>query len=108
MTWISPLRPGQLKYTLRHLPGGIRVNHLGICQWGGSDRGRSTEFRDEDYFGETGQSRRLVDGFRQLLLNFKWSVSEPRIGFMMNDSHTNGAVRVLVTVIVVMERFPQK
>jgi hypothetical protein len=27
---------------------------------------------------------------------------------MMNDGHADGAVRVLIAVIVVMERFPQE
>lgn len=50
----------------------------------------------------------MVDSFTQLLLNFKWSVSEARIGFVMDDGHADWAVGVLRAVIMVMERFSQK
>ena len=49
----------------------------------------------------------MVDGFRQLSLNFRWSKSEARIGLVM-DGHADGAVRVLVAVIVVMEGFSKE
>jgi hypothetical protein len=74
---------------------------------GGSDRGRATEFGDKKGFGETGQNRRLVDGFRQLPLDFRWSISEARIGLVM-DGHADGTVRVFIAVIMVMERLTQE
>ena len=75
---------------------------------GGSGRGRTTEFRDEEGIRETGQGRRLVDGFRKLSLDFRRGESKARIGLMMNDGHADWAVGVLVAVIVVMERFSKK
>ncbi len=74
----------------------------------GSDRGRATECGDEEGFRETGQDRRLVDGFRKISLDFRRSKGKASIGLMMNDGHADGAVGVIVTVIMVMERFSQK
>ena len=74
----------------------------------GSDRGRTTEFKDEEGIRESGQGWRYIDSLCKLSLDFRWGKGEAGIGLVMNDGHANGAVRVLVTVIVVMERLPQK
>jgi hypothetical protein len=41
-------------------------------------------------------------------LNFSWGKSEASIGLMMNYGHADGAVRVVIAVIMVMERCTQK
>jgi hypothetical protein len=73
----------------------------------GFRRGRATKCRYEEGIRETGQDRRLVDGFRQFSLNFRWSKSNSCIDFMM-DSYADGTVWMVGAIIMVMERLPQK
>jgi len=74
----------------------------------GSDRWRAAEFGDEEGIRETGQRWRYIDSLCKLSLDFRRGKGKAGIGLMMNDGHADGAVRVLIAVIVVMERFPQE
>ena len=95
-SWLVKRRTTPLTY-------GFRDNHSGIRQWGGSDRGRTTEFKDEEGIRESGQGWRYIDSLCKLSLDFRRGKGKAGIGLIMNDGHADGAVVMLFTIVVVME-----